>query len=211
MNSRVSQALARQYDRLSERLEKSIEGPRLRTKVVGDLTGRVVEIGAGTGRNLPYYARADHVVAVEPSSGMRSRLAGKAAASGGAVRPTVEVVDAVGERLPFADEEFDAAVGTLLLCMVDDLDAVLTEIRRVLKPGGRFSFFEHVRDEGRRGRTQDLAGPVLRRLQFGCRPNRRSIERMRDLGFRVEIGEQWRISPKPPFSGPYYVGTAIRS
>jgi len=205
-NGRVSHVLARQYDRLSERLERGIGGPRLRTTLVGDLTGRVVEIGAGTGRNLPYYTKADHVVAVEPSAGMRAQVAGKLANT----VPTVELVDATGEHLPFPDEEFDAAVAFLLLCVVDDLDAVLTEIRRVLKPGGKLSFFEHVRDDGRRGRAQDLAAPLLRRVQFGCRPNRPSAERMEALGFDVRLSDPVRLSPKPPLSGPYFSGTAIR-
>ncbi|MEU3551940.1 class I SAM-dependent methyltransferase [Streptomyces longwoodensis] len=205
-NGRLSNVLARQYDRLSERLEKGIDGPRLRTGLVSDLTGRVVEIGAGTGRNLPYYAKADHVVAIEPSAGMRAQVPGKLAG----VVPTVEVIDATGEHLPFPDEEFDAAVAFLLLCVVDDLDAVLKEIRRVLKPGGRLSFFEHVRDTGRRGRAQDLATPLLRRVMFGCRPNRPTIERMEAMGFDVHIDERVALRPKPPFSGPYFTGTAIR-
>ncbi|MGP4050481.1 class I SAM-dependent methyltransferase [Streptomyces sp. 2A115] len=206
-NGRISQMLARQYDSLSQRLERRIDGPRLRTAVVGDLTGRVLEIGAGTGRNLPYYAKADHVVAVEPSLGMRTQLLGKL----DGLVPTVEVIDASGERLPFSDGEFDAAVSSLLLCMVDDLDVVLHEIHRVLKPGGKLSFFEHVRDVGRRGRTQDLTSPLLRRVQFGCRPNRRSIERMEALGFDVTVSDPPApISPKPPFSGPYFTGRAIR-
>ncbi|MEU5345756.1 methyltransferase domain-containing protein [Streptomyces sp. NPDC020766] len=206
-NGRVSQVLARQYDRISERLERGIGGPQLRTTLVGDLTGRVVEIGAGAGRNLPYYSKADHVVAVEPSSGMRTQLMGKIESAA----PVVEVVDATGERLPFEDGEFDAAVSFLLLCVVDDLDGVLTEIHRVLKPGGRLSFFEHVRDVGRRGRTQDLTSPLLRRVQFGCRPNRRSIERMQALGFEVQVSDPpVPIKPRPPFSGPYFTGTAIR-
>jgi ubiquinone/menaquinone biosynthesis C-methylase UbiE len=124
---------------VSERLERGIGGPQLHTTLVGDLTGRVVEIGAGTGRNLPYYSKADHVVAVEPSSGMRSQLMRKTESAA----PVVELIDATGERLPFEDEEFDAAVSFLLLCVVDDLDGVLTEIHRVLKPGGKLSFFEH--------------------------------------------------------------------
>ncbi|WP_262697434.1 MULTISPECIES: class I SAM-dependent methyltransferase [Streptomyces] len=206
MNSRVSYMLARQYDRLSERLEKGFDGPRLRTTVVGDLTGRVLEIGAGTGRNLPYYRKADHVVAVEPSAGMRARLTGKL----DGVVPTVEVIDATGEQLPFRDGEFDAAVCSLLLCMVDDLDGVLREIHRILKPGGTLSFFEHVRDVGRRGRAQDLTSGLLRRVQFGCRPNRRSFERMEAHGFDVRLSEPVRIKPKPPLSGPYFTGTALR-
>ncbi|WP_413105007.1 class I SAM-dependent methyltransferase [Streptomyces sp. Inha503] len=206
MNSRVSYMLARQYDRLSERLEKGFDGPRLRTTVVGDLTGRVLEIGAGTGRNLPYYRKADHVVAVEPSAGMRARLTGKL----DGVVPTVEVIDATGEQLPFQDGEFDAAVCSLLLCMVDDLDGVLREIHRILKPGGALSFFEHVRDVGRRGRAQDLTSGLLRRVQFGCRPNRRSFERMEAHGFDVRLSDPVRIKPKPPLSGPYFTGTARR-
>ncbi|MBD3007230.1 MULTISPECIES: class I SAM-dependent methyltransferase [unclassified Streptomyces] len=198
--------LARQYDRLSERLEKGIGGPRLRTTLVGDLAGRVLEIGAGTGRNLSYYNKADHVVAVEPSAGMRAQLTGKL----DGIVPTVEVIDAAGEHLPFQDGEFDAAVCFLLLCVVDDLDGVLREIHRVLKPGGTLSFFEHVRDVGRRGRAQDLTSPLLRRVQFGCRPNRRSVERMEALGFDVRLSDPVRIKPKPPLSGPYFTGTALR-
>lgn len=70
---------------------------------------------------------------------MRSQLMRKTESAA----PVVELIDATGERLPFEDEEFDAAVSFLLLCVVDDLDGVLTEIHRVLKPGGKLSFFEH--------------------------------------------------------------------
>ncbi|MFG3259804.1 class I SAM-dependent methyltransferase [Streptomyces sp. NPDC048172] len=206
-SNRLSPIWARQYDRLSEKLEHRFDGSRLRSGLVGNLTGRVVEIGAGTGRNLPHYAEADHVVAVEPSAGMRSVLEGRVASA----PVSAEMRVATGERLPFADEEFDAAVGTLLLCVVDDPRVVLAEIHRVLRPGGVFSFFEHVRDTGARGRKQDRWEPVLRRALFGCRPNRRTLDVMRETGFDVRSSAPpVEFSPKPPLSGPYLTGTATR-
>ncbi|KAB2346953.1 class I SAM-dependent methyltransferase [Actinomadura rudentiformis] len=201
--TRASRWMARNYDRIAATAERAITP--IRADLLGPVTGRVLEVGAGTGENLAHYRSAAEVVAVEPSPTMRGRLHDKLDDSSS----PIEVVDAVGERLPFPDGSFDAVVCTLVLCMVPDLDGTLTEIRRVLKPGGRLVFFEHVRGEGLRGSIQDLLTPLMRRLLFGCRPNRRTLERMRSLGFELCVSHyQVRPWPRPPASSPYFGGVA---
>lgn len=144
--------------------------------------GVVVELGAGTGANLPFYEpeALDRLVLVEPSPAMRRRLTAPAAALG------AEVVDGTAERLPLADASADCVLGTLVLCSVPDLAAALAEARRVLRPGGRLLLLEHVRAaDPRTARRQDRVEPVWRRLAQGCHPNRDTARAVRDAGFRV--------------------------
>ncbi|WP_395107626.1 class I SAM-dependent methyltransferase [Actinomadura sp. SCN-SB] len=196
------------YDRLAAQAERKL-GP-IRADLLGGLTGRVLEVGVGTGVNLPHYRNAAEVIGIDPSDVMRTTLTAKLEDPSFADRPpSVQVADARGEQLPFPDESFDAVVCTLVLCVVDDLDRTLTEIRRVLKPAGRLVFFEHVRNEGVVGVAQDLLTPLMRRALFGCRPNRRTLERMRALGFDVLISHyQLRPWPRPPANSPYFGGVA---
>jgi ubiquinone/menaquinone biosynthesis C-methylase UbiE len=101
----------------------------------------VLEIGAGTGRNLPLYRTATRVVALEPGPGMRARAERTARAA----PVPVEVVDGRAEDLPFPDHSFDTVVASLVLCTVPDPAGALAEARRVLGPGGRLRFYQHVR------------------------------------------------------------------
>jgi ubiquinone/menaquinone biosynthesis C-methylase UbiE len=105
------------------------------------------------------------------------------------------VVDASpAERLDFADASFDTVVSTLVLCTVADPLAALSEVRRVLRPGGRLLFIEHVRGEGRRGRLQERATPVWRVLAGGCHPNRDTLSAISRQGLHVEQVQQ--VCPK---------------
>ena len=112
-----------------------------RERVAGEASGDVLEIGVGTGRNLPLYRNARRVVALEPHAGMRHRAARRA---GEAPVPVV-VVDGDAMHLPFPDGSFDAVVASLVLCSVAEQRHVLEEVRRVLRPGGLLRFYEHVR------------------------------------------------------------------
>ena len=113
----------------------------LRRRAVADLPGRVLELGAGTGLNFPFYRAATEVVAVEPDPDMRARAAARARA----VDVPIQLVDAHAEQLPFADHSFDAAAITLVLCSVSDVAQSLAELRRVLRPGAPVHLVEHVR------------------------------------------------------------------
>ncbi|MCX4790949.1 MULTISPECIES: class I SAM-dependent methyltransferase [unclassified Streptomyces] len=203
LESRSGRFFARYYDAMTRRAEETWGRP-LRTLMCGGLTGRVLEIGAGTGANLPYYTSADSLVAVEPASEMRAKLERQAAA----LPLDVTVVDAWAEQLPLPDDEFDTAVCTLVLCTVVDLDAALAEIRRVLRPGGRLIFFEHVRAHGAVGLLQDVLAPLWRRVAGGCHANRRLLSALRDAGYDVQVHEFVRPWPRYPTNTPYARGSA---
>ena len=173
------------YDWMTAALEREALGER-RLALLSDLTGEVVDVGAGTGVNLRYLESAARVVAVEPEPAMRRQLARKRADAAVAV----ELVDAVAESLPFQDASFDAVVFTCALCTIGDPDAALAEARRVLRPAGRLVFLEHVRGSGRLARWQDRLTPLWSRLMAGCHPNRDTAAAVERAGFsigRVEI------------------------
>jgi ubiquinone/menaquinone biosynthesis C-methylase UbiE len=123
----------------------------------------------------------------------------------------VKVVRAAAEELPFADDSFDTVVSTLVLCGVDDQTRSLREIRRVLRPGGRLVFIEHVRsDDPKLAKTQDRMNG-LNRFVAGCDCNRATLDAIRNAGFEVESVEQTTLSKVPKFVRPAIVGTAAAS
>jgi len=162
-----------------------------RQRLVGDLTGPVVEIGAGTGLNLSHYPAGAEVLASDYDPVMLTRARPRAAEAAADVR--LLVADAM--RLPFADATVSTLVWGLLLCSVPDADAAVAEIRRVLAPGGRVRFVEHVRDdEGTpRAKVQDAVNPVWRALSGGCNCNRRTTERIERAGFTVRELHRFKI------------------
>ncbi len=166
-----------------------------RLRLLADAHGVVVEIGAGTGLNLPHYpsGAVSSLVLTEPVPAMASHLRAKVRAS----RPDAEVVETTGDRLPAATGTVDTVVGTLVLCTVPDPDAVLAEIARVLRPGGQFLFCEHVRsDDPAAARWQDrLAGPWAVFGQ-GCRCNRRTLSAIERTFGHVEADRgTWQGMP----------------
>lgn len=165
----------------------------------------MVEIGAGTGANLPHYPRIERLFAFEPDPAMRRRLRPR---TQGLPFP-VELGDAPAEDLPMADGTADTLVSVLVLCSVTDPDRALAEARRVLRPGGRLLFLEHVRGSGRRGRWQDRAVPVWRRVGAGCHPNRDSVGTIERAGFAIEE-LRWHDDevPGPALTRPVVVGRA---
>jgi ubiquinone/menaquinone biosynthesis C-methylase UbiE len=155
----------------------------------------VLEIGGGTGANLPYYRDVERLVIAEPDPFMRKKLRPKLAQA----RVPVEISDADAQRLPFADESFDTVVSTLVFCTIPDPQAALMEIRRVLRPAeGRLLFLEHVRGEGKVARWQDHVQPLWSWLLAGCHPNRATVANVEVTGFRVEKLE--RFEPPVPLS-----------
>lgn len=166
------------YDLIAGSAEKKGIG-ELRRRLLASLEGDVVEIGAGTGLNLPHYERATRLVAVEPDASMAKRLRGRIPDA----KPTVDVVTASAESLPFADETFDVAVCTFVLCSVRDPGAALAEIRRVLRPGGSLVLLEHVRGDGRLATWQDRLTPLHRRVAGNCHLNRDTLATVQAAGF----------------------------
>ncbi|SEG38104.1 Methyltransferase domain-containing protein [Nonomuraea solani] len=166
-----------------------------RRRLVAGLTGRVIEIGAGNGRNFPHYpAAVTEVVAVEPEDTLR-RFAESQAKS---APVPVSVVLGHAEALPAGDASFDAAVVSLVLCSVPSQSRALTEIRRVLRPGGLLCFYEHVRSSNPvLGLVEDLITPAWRRAAAGCRPNRDTVRAIERAGFAVGDVERFTFAPQP--------------
>jgi ubiquinone/menaquinone biosynthesis C-methylase UbiE len=150
------------YDPIGASMERKWIGGRRRRLLAG-ARGAVLEIGGGTGANLSHYRDVDRVIVVEPDPFMRKRLGQKLEDA----RVPVEVSAAGAEALPFPDGSFDTVVSTLVLCTVPDQASALDEVRRVLRPGGRLLFIEHVRAAGAMARWQDRIEPLWRRLLGG--------------------------------------------
>jgi SAM-dependent methyltransferase len=178
----------------------------LRRELLEQASGRTIEIGAGTGLNLPLYPRdLDELVLLEPDASMRTRLGKKLRSSG----PPTRVIDASAEHLPFADGSVDTVVSTFVLCTVDAPEVALREIRRVLRPDGQLLLIEHVRAETPRlARWQDrLAGPWSRFAQ-GCRCNRATAELIAGCGFSVADVHEGTWPAMPPIVRPLVAGRA---
>jgi ubiquinone/menaquinone biosynthesis C-methylase UbiE len=192
------------YDRMSRSSEEAGLG-ELRRNLLADATGRVLEIGAGTGVNLPRYGgNLDSLVLTEPEPRMLSRLQRAAREH----EPAAQVLRAPAEALPFEDDSFDTAVSTLVLCGVDDQPRALREVRRVLRPGGRLLFLEHVRAEDPGlARFQDRIN-WLNHLVAGCDCNRRTLAAIEAEQFAVSRLERTMTPKAPKFVRPLIVGAA---
>jgi ubiquinone/menaquinone biosynthesis C-methylase UbiE len=165
------------YDRC---LPDSPRAAQWRRHLLRHAHGVVVEIGAGTGANLPAYPAVERLVLSEPSPAMRRRLAPRAAAAG------AELIDAAADRLPFVDGSIDTVVCGLVLCTVPDQAPALAEIRRVLRPGGTLVLFEHVRsDDPAAAAWQDRLDAPWRVVARGCHLNRDTMAAVRTAGFAV--------------------------
>jgi ubiquinone/menaquinone biosynthesis C-methylase UbiE len=194
------------YDPLGAHWEKK-HGRELRRKLLAEVRGRVLEIGVGTGQSFAHYPPVDELVGVEPSEPMLRRARIRAAETG----RDVSLVEAPAEQLPFEDESFDTVVTMAVLCTVDDPERSLREIRRVLRPGGRFRFLEHVRSsDPRRARWQDGLERSWGFVAGGCHPNRRTLETIEAAGFEVVELEQGELPGQLPLVRPYILGTAIQ-
>jgi SAM-dependent methyltransferase len=190
---------ARLYARQAERAE-GLGLAQRRRRLLEGLSGRVLEIGAGTGTNLAHYPPAvDEVVALEPEPYLRQRLA----AAAERVPVDVAVIDAAAEALPFADGGFDAAVSCLVLCSIADPVRALAELRRVLRPGGELRFLEHVASpQPARRRFQRAADATLwPLLSGGCHLGRDTTRLIADAGFAIERCERFAFGI-PPLDPP---------
>ena len=192
------------YDFVNRGAERKLA--ERRRQLVAPLEGDVVEVGAGTGANLPFYERASRVVAVEPDASMAKRLRRRAAHA----RVPVEIVTASAESLPFPDETFDGAVATFVLCSVQDVERSLAEVRRVLRPRGTLVLFEHVRGEGRVARWQDRLTPAWRKIAGKCHLNRDALGAVERAGFDVAGVERTAIPDALPFIRAAVQGRATK-
>jgi ubiquinone/menaquinone biosynthesis C-methylase UbiE len=199
---------ATMYDRMLAATERDGLGAH-REALVAGASGDVLEIGGGTGANLRFYGDAVSTLTLtEPERPMISRLERKTREQA----PGAMVLRAPAEDLPFEDGSFDTAVSTLVLCTVDDQPRALRELRRVLRPGGRLLFIEHVRsDDPKLARWQDRMLPFNVRFACGCHCNRATLGGIKDAGFEVKELQNDTLKHTPPFVRPLIVGVAERS
>jgi len=179
----------------------------LRHRVCAGLAGEVVEIGFGSGLNVPFYpAEVERVAAVEPAD-LGWRLAEKRVK---ATRVPVHRSGLNGQTLPFADHSFDAALSTWTLCTIPDVAAALREVRRVLKPGGTLHFLEHglALDEQVQVWQRRL-DPIEMRLFGGCRFTRPIVELVTTAGFSINEVDLFYEPGTPKFAGASALGTAV--
>ncbi len=201
-----SRLFARFYDRSVSKYEAYIE-PRKR-ELFADVEGTVVEIGAGTGANLKFLPDSCRWIGVEPNIYMHEQLLEKAQNAG--IEAEIHTANAAGFDVD--DAVADVVVSTLVLCSVPDVDQVMSEIRRVLKPGGRFLFIEHVaaRTGTTMRRMQGLVFPVWYLCGDGCRVNRETDKHIRQAGFSSLELESFNLPNPPgvPWISPHIIGSA---
>jgi len=179
-----------------------------RSKVVPQASGTVLEIGIGTGLNLPLYDpdKVEKVIGVDPSE--RSwRLAGKRAADVGF---EVEFVGLPGEQLPLDDDCVDTVLVTYSLCTIPDPVTALEGMARVLKPGGKLVFCEHgMAPDANVGRWQDRLNPFWMKFAGGCNLNRNIPTLVSEGGFSIDQLDQMYLPNSPRFASYNYWGTAV--
>jgi ubiquinone/menaquinone biosynthesis C-methylase UbiE len=202
------EAFAAIYDRVMEGAERAGLGEH-RRRLLGGASGRVLEIGGGTGANLPFYREAvSELVIAEPERPMARRL--RVRLRGYPIPARVDV--ALAEDLPLETASFDCGVATLVLCTVANLPRALGELRRVLKPNGRLLFIEHVRsDEPRIARWQYRLRRPWSWVAHGCQLDRATVDVMRSEGFSIAELRRDRLPKAPSFAAPLVVGVAVRS
>ena len=186
------------YNQLTDERKRSL---------ISGLTGRVLEIGPGTGANLEYYPEELLLTGLEPNPHMQQYLREKA----GRLGRQIDIITGAAEEIPLEDESMDGVVSTLVLCSVTDVQQALHEIKRVLKPGGTFLFIEHVAAPKHTflRRIQRWIKPLWRRMADGCKPERETWKAIKKAGFdEVEV-EHFRLSL--PVVGTHIMGRAMKA
>lgn len=194
------------FPRLMDRIMSGAEFQQLRSELLAQAAGTVLEIGLGTGLNLPHYPK--HVTwlyAVEPATLLPERLVQR----GKEATFPIEVKRVSAETLPFDDQTFDCAVSTWTLCTIPDPVKALREVRRVLKPEGRFLFLEHGRsDDEKIAIWQDRLNPIQRIIGCGCNMNRRIDQLIEQAGLSTAELDRFVMQTVPRLGGSMYRGQA---
>ena len=179
-----------------------------RRAVISQALGRTLDIGTGTGANLPLYpAEVTRLVLAKPDSHMQGALRRRIHEEG---RSNVELVQAPAEHLPFANASFDSVVCTMVLCTIPDPTSALVEVARVLRPGGQLLFLEHVRSEDPGfARWQDRLEKIWRFLADGCHCNRDSLRTIEGSAFQITTLERGQMPLAPLFMKPLIYGAAV--
>lgn len=179
----------------------------VRARVAAGLSGEVLEVGFGSGRNVPHLPDVvTRLIAVDPAMVGRKLAADRITTRG----IPVEFVGLDGQSLPLEDASVDHVLVTWTLCTIPDVDRALAEMRRVLRPGGALHFVEHGRSPiEKSARLQDRVTPVWRRAVGGCHLNRRIPELIEGAGFRMERLDSYR-DKGPELVARLYEGLAVR-
>lgn len=197
---------ARFFDRLSRLMERDVGVHR--DRLLAGLSGRVLEVGCGNGVSFSRYpTTVEEVVALEPEAYLRQ----KARQAAGEAPVPVRVLEGVASRLPFESSTFDAAIASLVLCSVPDLDLALAELRRVLKDGGELRFMEHVRaDRPAKARAQRLLDRtgLWPLLGGGCHCSRRTPAAIAAAGFDLLELDTLAFGPSWWITNPHVRGAA---
>jgi ubiquinone/menaquinone biosynthesis C-methylase UbiE len=193
------------YDRLIGGTEEAVLR-EMRAELLSQASGRTIDVGAGTGANVPLFPTAvTELVLAEPGEHMARQMRRKVAEAG---RPA-QIVAAPAEDLPFEDSTFDTAIFTLVLCTTPDPGAALAEAARVLRPGGRMLFIEHVRAEDPRlARWQDRLETPWRLCADGCHCNRDTLATIQASPLEVDEVSHDQMLKAPPILRPLLVGSA---
>lgn len=178
---------------------------RLRQELLLPVSGDILEMGVGTGLNLPCYPEdVKTVYAVDPNDGNLRRLRKRSG-------PRVEFAAADGASLPYEDEQFDFVVSTWTMCSIENLTAALGEIFRVLRPGGTFLFLEHgLHQEDRIQRWQKRFNPIQKLVGDGCRLDRNYFADIQMAGLQLRNKEVFVIDKMPAFVQTHYRGRAVK-
>ncbi len=195
------------YDLMMYPIERNCLGD-WRAEILSDLKGKILEIGGGTGVNLDLYSKDVELLITEPDREMRERLLKKLTPE---QREYISVTDAFLETLPVEDNSFDVVVSTLVLCSVRDLDKAVQEIYRIVKPGGKFVFLEHVAGEPHttRFKWQQRLEPLWVAIASNCHMTRNTEEAIIKAGFNI----QWILHDEFCFAPPLFPsirGVAIK-
>jgi SAM-dependent methyltransferase len=170
---------------------------RFREEVVSGAKGKTLELGYGVGSNWPFLPEDVDYTGIEPDPCMRARAEDHKPGNNTGLR----ALEGDAQSLDFADGTFDTVIATLVFCTIPDPDAALAESLRVLKPGGEFRFWEHVRGRGKGARLQDMVTPAWKRLGGGCHPNRDTLSAIQRAGFEVTQLREVKIGPLPAIVG----------
>ncbi len=197
------------FPRLMDRFLGSREVGEERRLALAPARGETLEIGFGTGLNLPFYpANVTQLTVLDPAEMLAERVRCRIAAAPFPVSQWR--LDAQG-RLPFRNDQFDTVVTTFTLCTIPDLRAALAEMRRVLHPKGMLLFLEHGRsDSAVVARWQDRLNPLQNRLGVGCHLNRPIDQLLRDAGFLLPQLERIQLAQAPAVLRELYRGVAVR-
>ena len=201
INDKIFAAL---YDVVNQSVESKLV--EFRKMTAGVASGQVLEIGAGTGANFTFYRPDTKLTVLEKNEFMFPKIFNAATKCG----IDTTLVKGSSFYIPFADNSFDSIVTTLVLCMVEDLESTLSEIKRVLKSGGVFYFYEHVKSsDGIRSRFEDYINPLWKYLTNGCNLNRDLGQTISNCGFEKIYLETHHLSVGLPITIPNIVGHAV--